>query len=79
MIVGVGKSPIGNVLLIGLIESDIDEMRKGLTKTKEGSPEYGFSSLVVFMGTSHEDLLAKLTLAPDCKRRDDMHPNAGSG
>ena len=78
MIVAAGELNGGHMLIVGLTEADIDEMRKGLTKTKHGSPEYGFREMVVFMGKSDADMLATLQQAGTV-RRDDMFPNAGIG
>ena len=52
MIVAATKNPAGQpVIIVGLTEADSVEMRKGLTKVKEGNLEYGFSSLVTFNAT----------------------------
>ena len=79
MIVAKGQSPVGQVIIVGLTESDVAEMRKGLTKTKQGNELYGFSSLVVFMGASDKEMMATLNLGDGCVRRDDLFPNAGQG
>lgn len=79
MIVAKGDSPIGQVIIVGLTERDVSEMRKGLTKTKQGNPLYGFSSLVVFMGKSDQEMIGTLNLKDGCVRNDDLFPNAGQG
>ncbi|MBL9123306.1 MAG: hypothetical protein JNG90_06705 [Planctomycetaceae bacterium] len=74
---GVGATG-GRVLMVGLTEADILQLRKGRTKTKEGSPEYGFSSLVVFLGKSDQEMIELLSQAGTV-RRDDLFPNVGGG
>lgn len=40
MIVAVGREAAGGeCVIVGLTEADIAEMRKGLTKTKQGGPD----------------------------------------
>lgn len=61
MIVAGAKNHRGdNVIVVGLTEGDVTQMRKGLTKTKQGNEAYGFSSLVVFMGKSDEEMVQQL-------------------
>lgn len=79
MIVGAGDGHNGKIIIIGLTEDDVKTMRKGLTKTKEGHPAYGFSSLVVFMGKTDKEMIETLNLDKNCLRRDDRFPNAGQG
>jgi hypothetical protein len=76
MIVAKGKSDVGEVLIVGLNPADIETMKKGLTKTKQGGPQYGFSSLVVFMAESDEKAMAMLDLS-EARRDDDLFPTAG--
>lgn len=73
----VAKADTGH-LLVGLTPNDIEQMRKGLTKTKQGGLEWGFPSMIVFMGETEEKILALLK-QPDQKRQDDLFPNTGSG
>ncbi|MBL9123025.1 MAG: hypothetical protein JNG90_05295 [Planctomycetaceae bacterium] len=68
----------GRILMVGLTEADILQLRKGRTKTKEGSSEYGFSSLVVFLGKSDQEMIQLLSQAGTV-RRDDLFPGVGSG
>jgi hypothetical protein len=79
MIVAKGQSEIGQIIIVGLTEADVAEMRKGLTKTKQGNELYGFSSLVVFMGATDNEMIGSLNKAGSCVRRDDLFPNAGQG
>lgn len=78
MIVARGQSPTGQVLIVGLTESDVAQLRKGLTKTKQGNEAYGFSSLIVFMGKSDEEMV-KLLSGERTIRSDDVYPNSGQG
>ena len=79
MIVAGAEGQAGHVIIVGLTEADVALMREGLTKTKNGHPLYGFSQLIVFMGDSDEAMMKILNVKKDCLRRDDLHPNAGSG
>ena len=67
-----------NIIVVGLTEKDITEMRQGLTKNKDGATEYGFHQLIVFMGDSDQAMIDQLSQAGTV-RRDNMNPNAGSG
>lgn len=79
MIVAAGeRSQQGHVLIVGLTEADVAEMRKGLTKTKQGNPQYGFHSMIVFMGKSDKEMLELLSQAGTV-RNDDIFPTAGQG
>ena len=79
MIVAAGETATGGrLLIIGLTEADIETMRTGLTKTKEGHPQYGFSSMMVFMGPSDAEMIHTLSQAGTV-RKDDLFPNAGQG
>ncbi len=73
----VGKADTGQII-IGLTQADVNEMKKGLTKVKQGNPAYGFKSLMVFMGESDKQMLELLSSATTV-RNDDQLPNAGSG
>lgn len=85
MIVGIGKEAAGgDCVIVGLTEADIAEMRKGLTKTKQGGPEFGFRSMIVFLGASDEaniELLSQGAAVHGLKpeRRDDLFPKTGQG
>lgn len=80
MIVAMGETTIGKSVIIGLTDADWEQMKKGLTKTKEGGRGYVFSSLVVFRGESDKQMIADITGAnPKVKRADDLFPNVGSG
>lgn len=72
----VGRSDT-DTLIIGLCEADIAIMRKGLTKTKHGGPEYGFREMVIFMGKNDQEMLKMLKLSPNHKRRDDIDAGLG--
>mgnify|MGYP001581688032 CR=1 FL=1 len=78
MIVAKGDGQVGQVIIVGLTEADIETMRVGLTKTKQGNPEYGFSQLICFMGESDAAMLKTLEQRGTV-RSDDIFPNAGSG
>jgi hypothetical protein len=78
VIVAKGESPIGQVIIVGLTEADIETMRKGLTKVKQGNPLYGFSQLICFMGESDQAMLEMLEQRGTV-RNDDLFPDAGSG
>lgn len=79
MVVAAGTGPLGQKqVIIGLTEGDVDELRHGLTKVKQGDPLYGFHTLVVFMGKNNQEMLATLSQAGTV-RRDDKFPNAGQG
>lgn len=80
MIVGVGQSEAGgDCVFVGLTEADIQQMRKGLTKTKQGGPQWGFRSMVVFIGKSDEEMIKLLSTRQTPKRQDDLFPEIGSG
>ena len=80
MIVGVGREAAGGeCVFVGLTESDIAQMRNGLTKTKQGGPQWGFRSMVVFMGKSDEEMIQLLSTQQAPKRQDDLFPNSGQG
>lgn len=68
----------GNRIIVGLTEADIVELRKGLTKTKQGNAQYGFKSLVVFLGPSDKENIELLSQVGTV-RHDDKFPNAGAG
>lgn len=78
MIVAAGKSPQGRVLIVGLTDADVAEMKKGLTKTKQGNADYGFSSMVVFMGPSDQANMELLN-TEGAARHDDMFRDAANG
>lgn len=78
MIVAKGDGAVGQVIIVGLTESDIAEMRKGLTKIKQGNPLYGFSQLICFMGESDKAMLETLS-QQGTVRSDDMFPDAANG
>jgi hypothetical protein len=80
MIVGIGKEAAGgDCVIVGLTEADIAEMRKGLTKTKQGGPQWGFRSMIVFMGQSDEENIKLLSTQQTPKRQDDLFPKTGQG
>lgn len=73
----VAKAETGQII-IGLCDADIAELRKKLTKTKQGGPQWGFKSLIVFYERTPEALEHTLNQA-GAKRHDDLFPNTGSG
>lgn len=79
MIVAVAKGPVGDVLVVGLTNDDVEQMKKGLTKTKQGGSGWKFSSMVVFMGESDKKMMELLNIDKDTKRDDDIFPNIGIG
>jgi hypothetical protein len=78
MIVAAADTITGRTIVVGLSEADIAELRKGLTKVKQGNTAYGFSSLVVFLGNSDEEMIKTLSQAGTV-RSDDKFPKAGWG
>lgn len=78
MIVAKTEGNVGQMIVVGITEADVEEMRRGLTKIKQGNPLYGFSQLIVFMGKSDAAMIETLQQAGTV-RSDDMFPGAGSG
>lgn len=84
MIVAVGKAVCGGrIILVGLTETDIAQLRKGLTKTKQGGGEFGFREMIVFLGDNDLEVMKLLKqtglVTDETKRSDDLFPNAGQG
>lgn len=79
MIVAAGKDSHGrNIVIVGITDEDITLLRNGLTKTKQGNAAYGFASLIVFHGSSDQEMLKVLSTQATL-RSDDINPNAGIG
>lgn len=82
MIVAMGEKlpgqPPGQVMVIGITEEDIETLRQGLTRIKQGGEGYPFSSLVLFLGKSDEEMI-KLLSSAGTVRRDDISRKAGQG
>ncbi len=67
-------------IIIGLCEADIEELRKGLTKVKDGgTPDWSFRNLIVFLGKTDQDCTNLLNISSATKRRDNRFPDAGMG
>jgi hypothetical protein len=49
-----------NVILVGINDKDIEEIKLGKTSIKDGSLEYGFSSLILFYAPTDSDLIKTL-------------------
>jgi hypothetical protein len=65
-------------ILVGISKADLDDLLKGLTKIKEGSKQYGFSSLICFVGESDEEMI-RLLSDRGTIRQDNLHSDAGRG
>lgn len=66
----VATSTDQKTIFVGITEADVKELRRGLTKTKEGSSLFNFRTLIVFMGESDEAML-HLLQQPGTVRQDD--------
>lgn len=79
MIVAATEGPQRRIL-VGLTEEDVKYLTevKGRTKVKDGNPQYGFHTLIVFIGDSDESMIKMLSSAATV-RSDNMLPNIGSG
>lgn len=79
MIVGKAVDAQGKeTIVVGVTKDDWHDLKAGLTKVKQGGEDFGFRTLLLFMGESDEEMIKTLSQAGTV-RRDDKFPNIGSG
>lgn len=73
----VAKTDTGQII-VGITPADVEIVKRGLTKTKQGNPAYGFKSLILFWGETDQACIDLLNTGA-AVRHDDILPNIGSG